>query len=111
METFYETHKGMIETCIRVGPTGRIIYSIPHREVIGSDISGQKHIQEIMNSHKPVVSDVFKAVQGLDVVALHVPVFNKGKYDGTIGIGINFQGSLPSVTLKGFRSERRAMPG
>jgi PAS domain S-box-containing protein len=91
MEAFYETNKGKIETCIRVDRGGRIIYSIPHREAIGSDISGQKHIREIMSSHKPVVSDVFKAVQGFDVIALHVPVFNKGKYDGTIGIGIHFQ--------------------
>ena len=91
MEAFYETHKERIQTFIRVAPNGRIIYSIPYKEFIGNDIWRQKHVQEIMSTHKPVVSDVFRAVQGLDVVAVHVPVFKKGRYDGTIGIGINFQ--------------------
>ena len=91
MEAFFEAHKGKNSNVIRVDPKGRIIYSIPYKEVIGNDISRQKHIQEVMVSHRPVVSDVFRAVQGLDMVALHVPVFNKGRYDGTIGIGINFQ--------------------
>ena len=37
------------------------------------------------------MSDVFSAVQGFDTVALHVPVFRQGKYDGSIGILIDFK--------------------
>jgi PAS domain S-box-containing protein len=91
IQAFYESNKERFQTFTRMDSNGRIIYSIPNKKVIGNDISAQKHVREVMSSHKPVVSDVFRAVQGLDVVALHVPVFNKGRYDGTIAIGINFQ--------------------
>jgi PAS domain S-box-containing protein len=88
----YELNKGDIKTITRVDANGRIMFTVPfNSRSIGADISGQKHIRDIMKSHQPVVSDVFKSVQGQDMVALHVPVLKNGRFLGTLGVGINFQ--------------------
>ena len=59
--------------------------------MIGRDISYQNHVQEVMRTRKPAISDVFTAVQGYQTVALHVPVFGDGIYRGTIAITVDFQ--------------------
>ncbi|MBU0544719.1 MAG: Cache 3/Cache 2 fusion domain-containing protein, partial [Proteobacteria bacterium] len=88
----YEINKADITAVTRVDANGKIIFTAPFNpKAIGQDISGQKHIQEVMRSYKPAVSDVFKSVQGFDMVALHVPVMKNGKFHGTLGIGINFR--------------------
>ncbi|MCX5816502.1 MAG: PAS domain S-box protein [Proteobacteria bacterium] len=92
MAIFLYAHKDRIKGVTRVDVRGRITYTVPYvKKSIGADISYQKHIREIMRTHKPVVSDVFSAVQGFDSVALHVPVFRGNRYDGSIAILINFQ--------------------
>lgn len=91
MILFYEAHHEQIRSITRVNERGRILYTVPHSHVIGSDISGQKHMLEILRDHKPVVSDVFKTVQGFDAVALHVPVFKGATFKGTIAIIIDFE--------------------
>jgi PAS domain S-box-containing protein len=76
----------------RVDAFGKIIYTSPYNAaLIGQDLSSQKHIHESLTTHRPVVSDVFTAVQGYKAVALHVPVFKGNEYQGSIGILINFQ--------------------
>ena len=103
MSFTYETNKGDITAITRVDATGKIIFTVPFDpKAIGQDISGYKHIQEVRRFHKPAVSDVFKSVQGFDMVALHVPVLKNGKYRGTLGIGINFQ-NLAKRHLEGIR--------
>jgi PAS domain S-box-containing protein len=88
----FRVNQDMIRTITRVDAAGRIVYTFPfNRDVIGRNISTQPHIRELMRTHKPVISDVFPALQGYDTVALHVPVFRKKTYHGTIGITINFQ--------------------
>jgi len=92
IELLYRANQDRIRGISRVDAAGRIIYTFPfNRDAIGSDLSHQQHIREIMRTHKPVVSDVFTAVQGYDTVALHVPVFRNKAYQGTIAIAINFQ--------------------
>ncbi|MBU2621641.1 MAG: cache domain-containing protein [Proteobacteria bacterium] len=81
-----------IKAITRVDETGRILYTLPYDgSAIGKDISYQKHIREIRMTRKPVVSDVFTAVQGYDAVALHVPVFKGNEYRGTLAALIDFQ--------------------
>jgi PAS domain S-box-containing protein len=58
---------------------------------VGTDISDQKHVRELLRDHKPVISDVFHAVEGFDSVALHVPIFKGSVFKGSIGILINFE--------------------
>jgi PAS domain S-box-containing protein len=80
-----------ITAITRVDETGKIVYTAPFsQELIGKDISYQEHIQKIMKHKKPVLSDVFTAVQGYRAVALHVPIVKQGEFKGTIGVLINF---------------------
>ena len=91
MDLFYEAHKEQISSVTRVDEKGTILYTVPYKESIGSNISGQAHMREILENHKPVISDVFKSVQSFDCVALHVPVFKGAQFKGTLAIVINFQ--------------------
>jgi len=90
--SFYKANREQIRAITRVDAEGRIVYTIPFdRKVIGRDISYQNHVQEVMRTRKPAISDVFTAVQGYQTVALHVPVFGDGIYRGTIAITVDFQ--------------------
>lgn len=91
MDLFYEGHKEQISSVTRVNEKGTIIYTVPYKESTGSNISGQTHMREILEKHKPVISDVFRSVQGFDAVALHVPVFKGAQFKGSLAIVINFQ--------------------
>ncbi len=88
---FYSNNSAEINGITRVDAKGRIMYTFPYdHKSIGADISSQDHVQEIMRTHKPVVSDVFTAVQGFRCIAFHVPVFKGKDYHGTIAILIPF---------------------
>jgi PAS domain S-box-containing protein len=91
MKLFYEANQEQIMSITRVDERGVIIYNFPSSSPVGTDISNQKHIRELLRDHKPVVSDVFKSVEGADAVALHVPVFRGSEFKGSIGILINFE--------------------
>ncbi len=80
-----------VRAVTRVDAAGRILYTVPYDErAIGADLSHQDHVRNIMAHHRPVVSEVFRAVQGYTTVALHVPVFRGGAYDGSLAILLPF---------------------
>jgi PAS domain S-box-containing protein len=91
MDLFNEAHQGQIQSVSRVSEKGIIIYTVPDKSSIGADISGQKHVREILAGRRLVVSDVFRTVQGKDGVALHVPVFRGTEFKGTIAVVIDFR--------------------
>ena len=74
----------------RIDASGRILYTFPHIESIGKDVSSQEHIRLSLKTHEIVVSDVFTAVQGFRTTAVHVPVFKNGIYDGTLAFLLSF---------------------
>ena len=91
-DQFYEANRGEIRSITRVDARGRILYTAPYDPaLIGRDLTAQAHIREILRTHKPVVSDVFVAVQGFDAMAVHVPVFERNIFRGTIGITMYFE--------------------
>ncbi len=80
-----------IKAITRVDASGRIAYTTPcNAAVIGQDISDQKHVRQIFKTHRPVVSDVFTAVQGYRAIALHVPIFQNNEFRGTLAVLIDF---------------------
>jgi len=86
------THKDDIMAVTRMDENGKIIHTVPYdAKSIGADISSQKHIQAIMQTKRPVMSDVFTAVQGYTAIALHVPVFKDREFRGSLGILLDFQ--------------------
>ncbi|MDQ1331586.1 MAG: two-component system, cell cycle sensor histidine kinase and response regulator CckA, partial [Thermodesulfobacteriota bacterium] len=92
MDLALRTGRQEMKAITRVDADGRILYTLPYdASVIGRDISYQKHVREIMRIRKPVVSDVFTAVQGYNAIALHVPVFKGNEYRGTLCFLIDFE--------------------
>ncbi len=80
-----------IRAITRVDARGRIVYTTPNDPAaVGKDISRQEHVHKILESRLPVVSDVFDAVQGYRAVALHVPVFERKEFRGTLAVLIDF---------------------
>ncbi len=91
MRLFFEAHREQIRSITRMDERGVILASLPFGDSEGSDISGQRHVREILRDRRPVVSDVFRAVQGFDAIALHVPVFKGTAFKGSIAVGFNFE--------------------
>jgi len=91
MELFYDAHHEQIRSFTRMDEKGTILFTVPDRGMVGRNLTPQKHVQALLKTRKPVVSDVFRTVQGFDAVALHVPVFNGAQFKGSVAITINFQ--------------------
>jgi two-component system, cell cycle sensor histidine kinase and response regulator CckA len=92
LETFYRVYAKTIRAVTRLDARGRIINTYPpNPSAIGADVSHFKHIQEILRTRQPVISDVFSAVQGFDSIALLVPVFQNETFDGAVAVLINFE--------------------
>lgn len=80
-----------MKSITRVDSSGTITYTAPYYpHSVGANISKQKHVAKILADHKPVVSDVFDAVQGFQAIAIHYPVFKDGVFDGTIALVVDF---------------------
>ncbi len=107
IEDFYKSHKREIRAITRVSPEGKIIWTIPYnKKSMGADVSFQAHNRYIMKKHMPIVSDVFRAVQGYETVAYAYPVFKDGKYAGSISILIPFD-LLADKFLSGIQVRKR----
>lgn len=86
-----EILSGEIKSITRTNRNGVILYTAPFfPNSVGRDISQQKHMTKILADQKPVVSDVFDAVQGFQAIAIHYPVLKKGRLDGTLALVIDF---------------------
>jgi two-component system cell cycle sensor histidine kinase/response regulator CckA len=106
MHRFYEANTDKIRAVTRMDEKGRILYTVPYvKTSIGADISGQRHVQEVLEQRKSVVSDVFIAVQGYRTVAVHIPVFLGDVFKGSIAVLIHFD-RLTGRHLGGIRLAR-----
>jgi PAS domain S-box-containing protein len=90
MRDFYTSHAGEISSITRVDENGIITYTYPVETSTGTDISSQSHVREVMRTHAVVISDVFTSVQGFRTIAFHMPVFQDGRFKGSIAILIPF---------------------
>ena len=90
-QLYYEAHREQIMAITRLDEKGVIVDSYPARDEVGTDLSHQNYIRELLRDHRAVVSNVFKTIEGVDAVALHVPIFRDGEFKGSIGILINFE--------------------
>lgn len=91
MKLLYESHQDEIISITRVNEKGIIMYSPSYSNIIGVDISNQKHIQELLKNQQTIISDVFTPAEGGKAIALNVPVFEGKSFKGSIGILINFE--------------------
>jgi PAS domain S-box-containing protein len=104
MANYYESHKSNITAITRTDTTGVILYTYPYNQsAVGQNISHQKHIQQILATHKSVLSDVFMSAQGFFTIALHVPVYKDKTFVGSLCvlIPIDRLGKLYLGKIKG----------
>jgi transcriptional regulator with PAS, ATPase and Fis domain len=91
LDLLLDVFENEIKGITRVNNSGRIVYTTPYYpNSIGADISKQKHVAAILKDHKPIISDVFNAVQGYQAIVIHYPVYKNGLFDGTIAFSLNF---------------------
>jgi PAS domain S-box-containing protein len=87
IKKYYENSAEQIEAITRIDPNGIILATYPeNNEVIGKNISNQRHIREMIESHEPVISDVFMSIQGYLAIAIHIPVFNENEFKGSLAV-------------------------
>lgn len=92
LEQFYAAKKGELSGITRVDRYGRILYSVPwQKRLAGRDISSQEHIKKLFKTAKPVVSRVFRTVQGYRAIAYHYPVYHNNRFDGSVGFLLPFK--------------------
>ena len=91
IQRFASVDREHIKALTRMDANGIILYTFPYVESsIGADISQQAHVKKLLADHEPCVSEVFRAVQGYDAIAIHVPVFNQGEFAGSVAALIPF---------------------
>jgi len=91
LDSFYLNNKQEIRALTRVNAKGTLIYTTPSQpDAIGSNLSSQAHVQKLLKERRPVVSDVFTAVQGYQAVAFHVPLFDGQRFAGSLAVLIPF---------------------
>jgi len=87
LKEFYNNYSDQIEAITLIDSKGVLQYTYPYNvSAIGQDISSQAHVKAILNTHNPIVSDVFTSVQGFQAIAYHIPVMDGTEYKGSIAI-------------------------
>lgn len=87
LTNFYKHHSDQIEAITYVDSKGILQYTFPlNNGAIGRDISMQPHISAVIQTKKPVISEVFTSVQGFRTIAYHVPIVIDNKFEGSIAI-------------------------
>ncbi|MDA8124077.1 MAG: cache domain-containing protein [Deltaproteobacteria bacterium] len=93
--------------CAAVDARGRMVTvePPPYRHVEGSDISAQPQVKEVIKKKKPVLSAVFRAVEGFAAADLEYPVSTPdGRYIGSVSLLFKpeqFLSQLLTPLLKG----------
>ncbi len=67
--------------CATVDPGGRMVTVMPaeYKKYKSKDISTQEHVIRLQKTGKPVASNVFRSVEGIDAVDIEYPVYLKKK--------------------------------
>ncbi len=84
--TLFFNHIYLVDCCT-VGTDGKIVTVVPdaYKSVAGSDISSQEQVIRLKQTGKPVLSHIFKSVEGIDAVDLQHPIFSqKGQLIGSV---------------------------
>ena len=87
----------------RVSTEMKVLYTTPFEFLAGTDVSGQAHIQRMAREQRPHVSCPFITAQHQPAIAVSVPVFDGGSYDGCLVILLDyteFAGDLALQTNK-----------
>jgi hypothetical protein len=93
--------------CSAIDVKGRIITVEPtdYRKFEGKDISDQEQVKRLLTTKKPVLSSVFRAVEGYDAIDVEYPIFRADtNFIGSISIlfkSEKFLGDIIKPLVKG----------
>jgi hypothetical protein len=76
-------------TCDALDRRGVIVSSAPaaYSAIAGSDVEHQAHVRELLGTREPVLSGVFPAVEGVELLSLAHPVYGPGgRFLGSVAI-------------------------
>jgi signal transduction histidine kinase len=91
LRDYFDSHKNELKAVTRISAEGKILFTYPiFDDAIGKDVSSQLHNKEIIQTHKPTLSDVFITVQGYRAIVFAYPVFKDNTYNGCISLVIPF---------------------
>lgn len=90
--TLYNAHDSIVDVAT-IDPDGTLLLIQPakYRDSIGQNISGQAHFGQLRNSNGPVMSNLFKTVEGFHAVSLAYPVLAGDRLEKIGYISIVFQ--------------------
>jgi signal transduction histidine kinase len=91
LKLFYETNQARIMEITRVDEKGVIRDDFPDSNAVGLDISYREHMVALTRERRPVISEVFRTIEGVDAVALHVPVLRGAEFKGSVEILVDFK--------------------
>ena len=92
---------------VTISPQGKIMAAEPSQYIAaeGSDISEQDHVQKLMKTKSPVLSDVFHSAEGFDAAALVYPIFSEsGNFTGAVSATLKpgvFLGAIIAPKING----------
>ncbi|HOV86801.1 MAG TPA: PAS domain S-box protein [Syntrophobacteraceae bacterium] len=89
MHLFLEAHGGDLQGIVRLDGSGKILRMLPSDTDL-TDLSYREHVQTLLQTRQPVVSEVFASNPGGQSVAIHVPVYKDSRFDGSLGFLIPF---------------------
>jgi hypothetical protein len=92
--------------CAYVDRNGRMMLVSPaqYTGFEGSDISRQEQVIRLHESKKPVLSNAFKSVEGLDAVDLEQPIISStGEFEGSVSILIRPESLFSQVLTPALR--------
>ena len=92
LKDYFSAHKDELNAVTRISAEGKILYTYPYvKDVIGLDVSLQKHNAEIIRTKRPIISDPFLTVQGYRAIAYAYPIIRNEEYKGCISLVIPFK--------------------
>lgn len=82
--------------CATVSKEGKLLAIEPQkfRESEGTDISTQEHVIRMRTTKQPVMSSVFRTVEGFDAASIQHPVLANGEFNGSVSVLIKPQALL-----------------
>lgn len=87
MRDYYSTYPEEISIITRIDSEGRILYPEPYDpKVIHQIVTKIDDFREVKRTHQIVVSDVFTNMRGFKTIIVHVPVFKRGAFDGSLAL-------------------------
>ena len=91
LESIARVDTDQVSAYTRMDRDGIITFTAPYNEAaLGADISEQQHVKDVMETRQPVTSDCFPSKQGYPAIAIHVPVFRDGEFDGSVAMLVPF---------------------